>query len=165
MRPAMAPVIPWLAAAALLLALAWLFRFAMGLRYAKVVRERERRALAQLGRRLVAEVPAASGELRLFVEDPAAFHWEGETLAKAEVVGARLLVNGRVVESRARPGATLPPARTEEREGRERWEVRVSLVGGGEVEIPCGSLGEGVSREAAQRVFAALGQALAGGGA
>ena len=160
----MAPVIQWLAAAALLAALLWLFRFAMGLRYAKLVREGERRALEAQGRRLVAEVPAASGELRLFVEDAAGFALGDVALAKAELVGVRLLVNGRVVEARQRPGARLPPSQLEEREGRERWDVLASLSGDRSVVVACGSLGEGVSREAAQRVFEALSAALPGGG-
>jgi hypothetical protein len=159
----MASAIQWLAGAALLAALFWLFRFAMGLRYAKVVRERERRALEARGRRLVAEVPAANGELGLFVEDAAGFALGDVALAKAELVGVRLLVNGRVVETRQQPGLRLPESVVTEREGRERWDVLASLSGDRSVVIPCGSLGEGVSREAAQRVFAALARALPGG--
>jgi hypothetical protein len=52
----------------------------------------------------------------------------------------------------------------EEHDGRERWDVLVHLAGGGRFEIPCGSLREGVSREAAQQVFAAMAQAVASGG-
>jgi hypothetical protein len=156
-------VITWLAAAALLATLFWLFRLAMGLRYAKVVRERERQALLAQGRRLVAEVPAANGELQLFVEDALGFRWGESRLAKAELDGVRLLVNGRVVDARQRPGLQLPPSEQPEREGRERWDVLASLAGDRSLLIPCGSLGEGVSREAAQRVFDALARALRGG--
>jgi hypothetical protein len=159
----MAPLIQWLAAAALLALLFWLFRFAMALRYAKVVRERERRALERQGRRLVAEVPATNGELLLFVEDALGFSWAELRLPKAELAGVRLLVNGRVIDARQRPGLQLPPSGLPEREGRERWDVLASLEGGRTVEIACGSLGEGVSRDAAQRVFAALARALPGG--
>jgi hypothetical protein len=161
----MASAIQWLSAAALLAALFWLFRFAMGLRYAKLEREREHSALLAQGRRLVAEVPAANGGLGLFVEDAAGFALGDVSLAKAELVGVRLLVNGRVVDSRQRPGSQLAASEVEEHEGRERWDVLASLSGSRSVVIACGSLGEGVSREAAQRVFASLARALPGGGA
>lgn len=152
-----------LAVAALLLGLVWLFRFAMGLRYAKVRREQDRRDEEAKGRRVVAEVPTGTGELVLFLEDPAGFQWGGQQLQKSEIQGVRLLVNGRAVEVRQRPGVALPPAGwDEEHEGRERWDVRVYLEGGRSLEIPCGSLREGVSREAAQRVFAAVSKAVAG---
>jgi hypothetical protein len=159
----MATAIQWLAAAALLAVLFWLFRFAMGLRFAKRERERERLELEARGRCVVAEVPSSTGGLGLFVEDAAGFEWQGAPLRKAELEGVRLLVNGRVVDARLRPGASLPPSGQPEREGRERWDVLASLCGGREIVIPCGSLGEGVSREAAQRVFAALARALPGG--
>lgn len=159
----MASLIQWLAAAALLLVLLWLFRFAMGLRYAKLRREEDRVAEEARGRRLVAEVPSHAGDLVLFLEDPAAFRWGGQELHKAEIEGVRLLVNGRAVDVRQRPGVALPPAgRDEEHEGREAWDVLVYLEGGRSLEIPCGSLREGVSREAAQRVFAAVSKAVAG---
>lgn len=159
----MASLIQWLAAAALLLLLFWLFRFAMGLRFAKLRREEDRLAEEARGRRVVAEVPSQTGELALFLEDPIGFQWGGQELGKSEIEGVRLLVNGRVVDTRQRAGALLPPAGwEEEREGRERWDVLVSLAGGGAVSIACGSLREGVSREAAQRVFAAVAKAIAG---
>lgn len=159
----MASLIQWLTAAALLLVLFWLFRFAMGLRYAKVTREQDRLAEAAKGRRIVAEVPSQAGELALFLEDPAGFQWGGQELQKSAIQGVRLLVNGRAVDARQRPGVALPPAGwDEEHEGRERWDVRVYLEGGRSLEIPCGSLREGVSREAAQRVFAAVSKAVAG---
>lgn len=159
----MASSIQWLAAAALLLLLFWLFRFAMGLRYAKLRREEDRLAEEARGRRIVAEVPSQTGELALFLEDEAGFQWGGQGLHKSEIEGVRLLVNGRAVDVRQRPGVVLPPAAWDaEHEGRERWDVLVYLEGGRSLEIPCGSLREGVSREAAQRVFAAVSKAVAG---
>jgi secondary thiamine-phosphate synthase enzyme len=102
-------------------ALFWLFRFAMGLRYAKLERERERSALLGQGRR-----PGRRGARR---ERRAGALRRGRcrlrsgdvSLAKAELVGVRLLVNGRVVDSRQRPGSELGASEVEEHEGRERW--------------------------------------------
>lgn len=149
-------------AAALALLLFWLFRFAMGLRYAKLRREEERRAEQAKGRRLVAEVPTHAGDIVLFLEDASAFLWGEHDLRKGEIEGARLMLNGRVIDTCQQPGATLPDAGwDEEYDGRERWDVLVYLRGGRAFEIPCGSLREGVSREAAQRVFTAVAQAIA----
>jgi len=139
---------------ALLLAL---FRFAMGLRYAKGERERARAAEEARGRRVVAEIPLSEADLVLFVDDGERFRWASDSLAKEEIVGARALVNGAVVrEFAAGPGLLPPAAAPEEFEGRERWEVMVFLRGGDAARIPCGSLREGVSREIAGRVFEAL---------
>lgn len=137
------------------LALVWiLFRFAVGLRYAKVVREEARDA--QPGR-VVAEIPSAAGDVGFFVEEADAFGWPGGRLAKAEVVGVRLLLRGGAIGSFARPGVTLPPAGvTDEFEGRERWDVEVYCRDGSVVTVPCGTLREGVSRDVAARVFEAV---------
>ena len=45
-------------------------------------------------------------------------------------------------------------------EGRERWDVVLRLAGGELLTIPCGTLREGVSREAARDVFDAVARAL-----
>src|SRR6266496_3362111 len=123
----------FLALTLLLAVLFVLFRFAMGLRYAK--RERERARLA---------------------EDDRVLAWGGTEVSKAAIVGARLLVNGAVLrECARRPGALPAPLAPEEYEGRDRWEVALFLEGGNEARIPCGTLREGVSREIAARAFEA----------
>jgi hypothetical protein len=142
-------------------ALFWLFRFAMGLRYAKLLREEQRRAEEARGRRLVSEVPGDNGELTLFFDDPAGFSWGERRLAKSDILAARLLLNGRVIDQAARPGVAPPrlaPAADEE--GRERWEVALLLGGGHELSIACGHLREGVSRDAARAVFSAVAGAV-----
>jgi hypothetical protein len=145
-------------AALLLLAALWqVFRFAMGLRASKLVREEQRRAEESRGRRVVAELPGEDGALVLFLEDAEGFYWGEREARKSAVVGARLMLNGAVVSSFSRSGAPLPePAIPEEYEGRERWEVVLYLEGGDAAVVSCGSLREGVSREAAGRVFAAV---------
>jgi hypothetical protein len=154
-----------LAAAAALLAVLWtLLRFALGLRYAKASREEARRAEEDRGRRVVAEIPLADDRLVLFLEDDEAFYWADQSAAKPGLRGARLLLNGGVMASAVRPGQALPePEAPTEFEGRERWDVRLFLAGGGEAIVPCGTLREGVSREIATRVFERARAAVASG--
>jgi hypothetical protein len=148
------------AALALLAGLWMIFRFAMGLRWAKVQREQALREEERHGRRLVAELP--QGEtVALFLADAQGFHWSGRSVGRGEIRGARLLLNGGVMAGAARAGSTLPEALPpEEHEGRERWEVVLYLDGGRLETVACGTLREGVSREAANRVFAAVRAAL-----
>jgi hypothetical protein len=147
----------WIQAVAALvfLALLWtLLRFALGLRYSKVVREQER---AAQGGRVVAEIPSAAGEVGFFVEEPGAFAWPGGRVARDEIVGARLLLRGGTIGEAARPGVVLPPAGVaDEFEGRERWDVVLYLRDATAATVPCGTLREGVSREVAARVFDAV---------
>jgi hypothetical protein len=150
-------LIQLLALLALLAALWMLFRFAMGLRWSKVERELARAQAESSGRRVVTEIPLSADELAFFQEDAARFHWGARSVARAEIAGARLLLNGNVVGTASRPAAGLPPPPApEEFEGRERWDVLLYLAGGGSARVPCGSLGEGVSREIAARVFEAV---------
>lgn len=153
-------------ALALLLALLFpLFRFAMGLRHAKRERERAREAEEARGRRVIAEVPLSETDVVFLTEDESVLAWGGTEVRKAEIAGARVLVNRAVLRECARPGAVLPPpSPPEEYEGGERWEVALYLEGGGEVRIPCGTLREGVSREIAGCAFEAVGDVLAGRG-
>jgi hypothetical protein len=150
-----------LLAAALLLALLWsLFRFAMGLRWAKLSREEQRRSLEAEGKRVVAELPLEAGVVFL-LEDAAAFAWGAARAEKAGLLGARLLLNGAVIREARRGGAELPsPPVPEEYDGRERWDVVLYLRGAAPVTVPCGTRREGVSREAASAVFEAVRIAL-----
>jgi hypothetical protein len=149
-------------AAAGLAALLWtLLRLALGLRQAKVAREETRRTEEGQGRRVVAEIPLANDRLVLFLEDDQAFYWAGLTARKHDLLGARLTLNGGVMATVSRPGHALPePSTPEEFEGRERWEVVLYTAAGGPLAVPCGSLREGVSREAATRVFESVRAAL-----
>jgi hypothetical protein len=142
----------------LLLAGLWmLFRFAMGLRWAKVAREEARADAEARGRRVVAEIPLPGDELSFFQEDDERFHWGGTSVARSEVTGARLLLNGNVVGASSRRGVALPPPpAAEDDEGRERWDVLLYLAKGESARVPCGALREGVSREIAARVFEAV---------
>jgi hypothetical protein len=78
-------------------------------------------------------------------------------MSKAEVAGARIRLNGGVLAEFARPGLSLPPeTAAEEYDGRERWEVVVYGRRGVVHQVPCGTVREGVSREAAHAVFEAV---------
>jgi len=150
-------VIRLLALAGLLAALFVVFRYAMSLRYAKRTRERARDAEEARGRRVIAEVPLSEEEVVFLTEDEAELSWGGRAVKKRAIVGARLLVNGAVLQECARRAGVLPPpAPPAEYEGRERWEVALFLEGGAEARIPCGTLREGVSREIGGRVFEAV---------
>ena len=147
-----------LAAIALLLVVLFqVFRLAMALRAAKRSRERAQAEEETRGGRVLAEVPVSDADVVFLVEDEEAFRWGETRVRKADVRGARLLVNGAVLQEFTRAGTGLPaPEAPEEYEGRERWEVRLFLDDGGRATIPCGTLREGVSREIAGRVFEAV---------
>jgi hypothetical protein len=140
------------------LAVVWiLFRFAMGLRYAKVLREEARGAREGQGVRVVAEIPSKQGDVQFFVDEGDAFSWPGGRIPKHAIAGARLLLRGGLVGSFERPGVALPPAGpVDDDESRERWDVVVYLADGSRVTVPCGTLREGVSRDVASRVFEAV---------
>jgi hypothetical protein len=143
----------------LLVVLFRLFRLAMGLRHAKLAREAARADAEARGATVLAELPVSEAEVVFLVEDEEAFRWGSARLPKDAIRGARLLINGAVLQEFALEGARLPtPEAPEEYEGRERFEVRVYLADGGTAVIPCGTLREGVSREIASRVFEAVRQ-------
>jgi hypothetical protein len=154
-------IIQVLALLALVLALWTVFRFAMGLRWAKVSREDARAAEQSRGRRVVAEIPLSDDEIVFFVEDEAGFYWGGRQARKRDIQGARLLLNGAVMASLSRDGERLPETTPpEEYEGREKWEIALYLRGGREERVACGTLREGVSREIAGRTFEAIRSAV-----
>jgi len=156
-------VIRALAVVLLLLALWKLFRFAMALRFAKVLREEERQASEASGRGLVAEVPTHAGDLVLFHESASSFFYGEREIEKQRIVAVRLFLNGRIVDQSFRPGSAAPDASwAEEYDGRERWDLRLDFRTGEPFEIPCGMLREGVSREAATRVFRAVATSIGG---
>lgn len=151
-----------LAGTALLLVLFSVFRFAMGLRAAKLAREEGRNEQRSLGRDVVAELPL-DDQVVLFLEGSDGFYWGADEARKSDLRGARVLMNGAAVEAARRKGSELPPHAApppEEFDGRERWHVRLYLAGGAERDVPCGRLREGVSREAALQVFGAVRRSL-----
>jgi hypothetical protein len=156
-------IVQVLAAAVFLVAVFWLFRLAMGLRWAKVSREEARARAEARGRTVVAEIPLPNDDVVFLMEDEERFAWASHELGKADIAGARLLLNGGIVGEFAEDGLRLPPPRPpDDYEGRERWDVAVFLRDGGSMTIPCGRMREGVSREIAGRVFEAVRRARQG---
>jgi hypothetical protein len=150
-----------LAALALTVLLFHLFRFAMGLRYAKVQREEARAAEEARGRRVLAEIPLSDLEVVFLIEDEDALRWGEAAVRKDALTGARLVVNGAVLRECRAEHAQLPaPHPPEEYEGKERWEVEVFARDGTKTSIPCGTLREGISREIAGKVFEAVKAAI-----
>src|SRR5258708_1819063 len=146
-----------LASLLFLVLLWWLLRLALGLRQAKLDREGARVAEEARGRRVVAELAPRGSETLLLLEDGPRFCWGSETLDKADIAGARLLLNGGAMQEFESGPARLPPLEPPpEFEGGECWEVVVYRRSGGRARIPCGALREGVSREIAGRAFAAI---------
>ena len=148
------PMLIKVAAGALLALALWaLFRVAMGLRWTKTLREEARRSEEGRGRRVVAEIPHGQ-EVALFLEDDERLYWSGHEVRRSEIGGARLLLNGGIIGAFARDGFRLPdPPPPEEFEGRERWDVVLYLDDCRVRIVPCGELREGVSRDAASRIF------------
>lgn len=124
-------------------------------------RLRARTAERDQGRSVIAEIPAAD-DLVLVSEDSDAFHYGEQTIPKASIAAARVLINGApiaTVVSSQHPGAsTLHPTSFEDRpEGiaRDRWDVAVETTQG-TVLIECGAIRERVSQELARAVFDAV---------
>ena len=126
---------------------------------------RRRRARAHdselaLGRRIIAEVPAAE-DLVLFSEDDVRFHWGEQSIDKDLILAARVLINGAPIaaatSNRARQALLQPTAFDDRPEGiaRDRWDVAIETERG-TVLVECGSIRERVSQELARRIFDAV---------
>ncbi len=124
-------------------------------------RVRAREAERELGRTVIAEIPA-SDDLVLFTEDPGTFHYGRETIRKDSIAAARVLINGApiaaIVSRRHQDAATRHPTSFEDRpEGiaRDRWDVAIETTAG-TVLVECGAIRERVSQELARAVFDAV---------
>ncbi|HVQ29021.1 MAG TPA: hypothetical protein VMV21_05545 [Vicinamibacteria bacterium] len=160
----MSVLVQVVAAAAFVMFAFSLFRFSMGLRWAKVSREAARKEVLGTGQRLLAELPLPTGEVAFLLEDATAFAWGQERCLKALVHGVRMRLNGGVLAEFVKDGVRLPsPEPPEEYEGRERWDVALFGADGFLAAIPCGNLREGVSREVATIVFEAVKRGVAEG--
>jgi hypothetical protein len=135
------------------------------LKWFRQSRDRARDAERALGRRIIAEIPAAE-DLTLFTEDAARFYYGDRSIDKDLIVEAQVLVNGSPITRSAsdrgvRPSTTLaPPILPEvgdETEGilRDRWDVMIHSVNGA-ILIECGAIRERVSQELARTVFEAV---------
>jgi len=124
-------------------------------------RVRARQAERELGRTVIAEIPAAD-DLVLFTEDSDAFHYGRDTVRKDSIAAARVLINGvpiaAIVSRRHQDAATRHPTSFEDHpEGiaRDRWDVAIETTAG-TVLVECGAIRERVSQELARAVFDAV---------
>ncbi|PYR57900.1 MAG: hypothetical protein DMF91_18375 [Acidobacteria bacterium] len=127
-------------------------------------RRRRRRAHETeraLGRRPIAEIPAAD-DLVLFTEDATCFHYGERAIEKDAIVAVRVLINGSpiaaCVSRRADSRTAAAPTSFEDRPdgiARDRWDVAIETAAGTTL-VECGAIRERVSQELARAVFDAV---------
>ena len=146
-----------IAVALLLLALS----LATTLQFFRRRRIRAREAEREMGRAVIAEIPAAD-DLVLFSEDAEAFHYGSTIIPKQSIAAARVLINGipiaAVVSTTHLESALRQPTSFEDHpEGiaRDRWDVAIETTDG-TVLVECGAIRERVSQELARAVFDAV---------
>ena len=154
----MRDVIAGLLALVLLVAAASL---ASTLQYYRRRRRRAREALQALGRTVIAELPSGD-DLVLFAEDASGYYYGDQTVAKSEIVAARVLINGApiaaVTSKRLVPDVRRQPTSFDDRpEGiaRDRWDVAIETFDR-TLLVECGAIRERVSQELARTVFEAV---------
>jgi hypothetical protein len=152
----MRDVFAWVLAALLLLVAASL---ATTLKVYRRRRERGRESEQALGRRIIAELPAAD-DLVYFTEDAVRFHYGDTSIDKDLIVAARVLINGApiaAVVSEHAAHAPVPTSFEDRPEGiaRDRWDVAIETERG-TVLVECGAIRERVSQEMARQVFDAV---------
>jgi hypothetical protein len=136
-------------------------RLASTLQFYQRERRRAREGEQALGRRIIAEMPAAD-DLVLFSEDDVRFYYGDRSIDKDLIAAVRVLINGTpiaaAVATRHARQATLHPTAFDERpEGiaRDRWDVAIETVSD-MVLVECGAIRERVSQELARKVFDAV---------
>jgi hypothetical protein len=136
-------------------------------------RERARDSERALGRRLIAEIPAAD-ELILFSEDSTRFYYGDRSIDKDLIAAVRVFINGAPIAayvSRRSPKNAPVPIRAAGQDGeagaaaviddrpegiaRDRWDVAIETVAGTTM-VECGAIRERVSQELARAVFDAV---------
>jgi hypothetical protein len=123
-------------------------------------RERGRESEQALGRRIIAELPAAE-DLLYFTEDAVRFHYGDTSIDKDLIAAARVLINGApiaaAVSNRHAAHAPVPTSFEDRPEGiaRDRWDVAIETERG-TVLVECGAIRERVSQELARQVFDAV---------
>jgi hypothetical protein len=146
-----------IAVALLLLALS----LATTLHFFRRRRVRAREAEHDMGRTVIAEIPAAE-DLVLFSEDADSFHYGTQIIRKDTIAAARVLINGipiaASISKRHKDAAALHPTSFDDRpEGiaRDRWDVAIETTEGTAL-VECGAIRERVSQELARAVFDAV---------
>ena len=124
-------------------------------------RRRTRDGEQALGRRIIAEIPAAD-DLVLFTEDSRQFHYGAQSIDKDRIAAVRVLINGSpiavYVSKRHAAGPVIQATSFDDRpEGiaRDRWDVALERSDG-VLLVECGAIRERVSQELARAVFDAV---------
>ncbi len=142
------------------LLIAFALSMATSLQRYKRGHSRLRRAIADSGRSVIAEIPGDRG-IQFFTEDAAAFHWLDRVIPKNDIRSARVLISGAPISvcvSRRFPEGAPPPSGTTDPSDmieRERWDVAIDLAET-TVLVECGAIRERVSQELARQVFEAV---------
>ena len=153
----MRDLLAWVIALGLLVVAASL---ATTLRFYRRRRQRVRDSERALGRRIVAELPAAD-DLVYFTEDEVRFYYGDTSVDKDLIVAARVLINGApiaaAVSDRHAASAPVPTSFEDRPEGiaRDRWDVAIETERS-TVLVECGAIRERVSQELARQVFDAV---------
>ena len=134
---------------------------ATGLQRYRRRRRRNRDSQEDLGRRIIAEIPA-DDDLAIFSDDATRFFYRDRAVEKDQIVAVRVLINGTPIAAylsqRHEPGPGHQATRFEDRpEGiaRDRWDVALETTGGTAL-VECGAIRERVSQELARAVFDAV---------
>ena len=124
-------------------------------------RQRTRDAEGEMGRRIVAEIPA-NDNLVLFTEDEKRFYYGDRSIDKDLIAAVRVLINGSPIAShvspRQAPRAGAQATSFEDRPdgiARDRWDVACETATG-TILIECGAIRERISQELARAVFDAV---------
>jgi hypothetical protein len=124
-------------------------------------RQRARDSERALGRRVIAEIPAAD-DLVLFSDDASRFYLGERSVDKDLIVAVRVLINGSPIAAYLSTRHATHEARQatsfEDRpEGiaRDRWDVAIETLTG-TVLVECGAIRERVSQELARAIFEAV---------
>ena len=120
---------------------------------------RQRRAISDSGRSVIAEIPGDRG-IQFFTEDAGAFHWSDHVIPKEDIRSARVLISGAPISicvSRRFPDPAPQPGNVDQADliERERWDVAIDLEDT-TVLVECGAIRERVSQELARQVFEAV---------
>ena len=124
-------------------------------------RKQTRRAAADRGQSIVAELPGER-DLTLFSEDQTQFYYADHAIPKDQIHAVRVLINGSPIAVCLSPrfpsAASAPATSVDERpEGiaHDRWDVAIEATSGTTV-IACGAIREGVSQGLARKIFEAV---------
>jgi hypothetical protein len=131
------------------------------LHFYRLRHRRAREAETARGRSIVVELPT-DPELTLITEDADHFYFGSRPIAKADIMAARVLINGSpiaaCVSPHFQPADRMQPTTFEDRPdgiARDRWDVAIETRED-TILVECGAIRERVSQELARKIFDAV---------